>query len=90
MNDYFCSIGEKRSSNIPSTEDPLLNGNYSINDSCARFHFQMIRPEELRRIGSTFKTSQNYGFDGITSLFIKIGMPVIAPSLCCIFNTSIS
>ena len=50
----------------------------------------MIRSEELSRIVSKFKTSQSYGLDGISSFFVKIGMPVIAPSLCCIFNTSIS
>ena len=36
MNDSFCSIGEKLSSNIPSIENPFLNGDYSINDNCVR------------------------------------------------------
>ena len=90
MNDYFCDIGSKLSSKIPNIENPLLNGDYSINEDHTRFNFQMIRPDELSIIMNKFKTSQSSGIDGISSSFLKIAMPVLAPSLCSIFNTSIS
>ena len=90
MNDYFCNIGSKLSSKIPNLENPLLNGDYSINEKHARFHFQTIRPDELSKIMNKFKTSQSSGIDGISCSFLKIAMPVLAPSLCSIFNVSIS
>ena len=90
MNDYFCNMGSKLSSKIPNIEKPLINGDYSINEDHTRFHFQMIRPDELIIIMNKFKTSQSCGIDGISSSFLKITMPVLAPSLCSIFNTSIS
>ena len=37
-----------------------------------------------------FKISKSFGIDGISSHFLKIGMPVLAPVLSNIFNTSIS
>ena len=90
MNDYFCNIGSKLSSKIPNLGNPLLNGDYSINEKHARFHFQTIRPDELSKIMNKFKTSQSSGIDGISCSFLKIAMPVLAPSLCSIFNMSIS
>ena len=90
MNDYFCNIGSKLSSKIPNIENPLLNGDYSINEKHARFHFQTIRPDELSKIMNKFKTSQSSGIDGISCSFLKIAMPVLAPSLCSIFNMPIS
>ena len=33
-----------------------------------------------------FKTSNGFGVDGISSFFLKIGMPALAPVLCDIFN----
>ena len=90
MNNYFCNIGSKLSSKIPNLENPLRNGDYSINEKHARFHFQTIRPDELSKIMNKFKTSQSSGIDGISCSFLKIAMPVLAPSLCSIFNISIS
>ena len=66
------------------------NGHNSINGNHKRFHFQMIRPDEHKQNNEKFKTSQSSGIDGISSSFLKIATPVIGPSLCSIFNTSIS
>ena len=71
---------------MPNIENPLLNGDYSINENHARFHFQTIHPDELSKIMNKFKTSQSFGIDGISCSFLKIAMPVLAPSLCSIFN----
>ena len=90
MNDYFCNIGRKLSSKIPNIENPLLNRDYSINENHTLFHFQMIRPDEQSKIRNKFKASQSSGIDGISSSFLKIAMPILAPSLCSIVNTSIS
>ena len=90
MNDHVCSIGEKLSSNIHSTENPLLKSNYLIGENHECFHFQRIHPEKLSKLANRFKISLSCGIDGISSFFLKIGVPVLALSLCCIFNTSIS
>ena len=90
MNDYFCNIGSRLSSKIPNMENPLLNGDYSINENHGRFHFQTIRPDQLSKIMNKFKTSQSSGIDGISCSFLKTALPVLAPSLCNIFNMSIS
>ena len=37
-----------------------------------------------------FKVSKSSGIDGISSYFLKIGMPVLAPVLSAVLNTSIS
>ena len=37
-----------------------------------------------------FKSSYGFGNDDISSYFLKIGMPILAPSLCQIFNLSLS
>ena len=90
MNDYFSNIRCKLCSKVPNIENPLLKGDYPINENHARSHFHMICPEYLSKIMIKFKTSHSSGVDGISSSFLKIGMPALAPSWCGIFNTSIS
>ena len=90
MNDYFCNIGCKLRSKIPNIDNPLLSGDYSINEKHARFHSQMICPDDLCKIMNTFKTFQSSGIDCTSSSILQISMPVLAPSLCSIFNMSIS
>ena len=90
MNDFFCNIGENLSSKIPDTANPLVSGDYSVNNESARFEFQMISPENLVNIMTKFKKSYGFGVDGISSFFLKIAMPVIAPVLCDIFNWSLA
>ena len=90
MNDFFCNIGENLSSKIPDTANPLVSGDYSVNNESARFEFQMISPENLVNIMTKFKKSYGFGVDGISSFFLKIAMPVIAPVLCDILNWSLA
>ena len=89
-NDFFCNIGEKLSSNIPDTVNPLMNGDYSANSDSARFEFRMISPDDLVNVMVKFKKSNGFGVDGISSFFLKIGMPILAPVLCDIFNWSLA
>ena len=44
---------------------------------------------QLERVFGEFKTSKGSGADGIANYFLKIGLPVIAESLCDMFNLSI-
>ena len=54
------------------------------------FQFRAITPADLMKAIQKLKVSKSFGIDGISSHFIKIGMPVLAPVLSNIFNTSIS
>ena len=42
------------------------------------------------KVMQKFKVSKSFRIDGISSYFLKIGMPVLAPVLSTIFNISIS
>ena len=72
MNDFFCNIGEKLSSNIPNTVNPLMNGDYSANSDSARFEFRMISPDDLVNVMAKFKKSNGFGLHGISS-FSRLG-----------------
>ena len=73
--EFFCNIGEKVISNIPDTVNPLMNGDYSANSDSALFEFRMISPDDLVNVMAKFKKSNDFGVDGISSFFLKIGMP---------------
>ena len=55
MNDFFCNIREKLSSNISDTVNPLMNGDYSANSDSARFEFRTISPDDLVNVMAKFK-----------------------------------
>ena len=90
MNDFFCSIGSTLSDKIPKTSNPFLENEYSVNPQNLRFEFEAITMCLLERILGEFKTSKGSGADGIANHFLKIGLPVIAESLCDMFNLSIA
>ena len=90
ITDLLCSIGEKLSLYISSTESPLLIGNYLINENHAHFHLVTIRPEKLSKIANVLKTYSSCGIYVLSSFFVNIGMHVSALSLRCVCNISIS
>ena len=86
MNHYFCTIEQKLSEKIPHAENPLLSGDLSLNKNSTRFRFRAITPAHLMKAMQKFKVSKSFGIDSISSYFLKIGMPVLAPVLSTIFN----
>ena len=44
----------------------------------ARFEFRMISPDDLVNVMAKFKKSNGFGVHGISSFFLKTGMPVLA------------
>ena len=52
------------------------------------FEFEAINVSQLERVFGKFKTSKGSGADGIAYYFLKIGLSVIAESLCDIFSLS--
>ena len=89
MNQYFCNIGEKLSSKIPTRKNPLLSGDVKINQHSKIFRFKNVDEVQIRRAMKSLKTSNGFGLDGISSYFLKVGMPVLASSLSTIFNNSL-
>ena len=55
-----------------------------------KFHFEHINVPQLERVLGKFDTSKGSGPDGLANFFIKIELPVIAESLCNIFNLSLA
>ena len=90
MNQFFCTVGEKLSNDIPETGNPLLNDEYIVNPQNATFSFAPVTPKQLIETMGKFRTSQGSGLDCISSFFLKVGMPVLAGSLSRLFNMSMS
>ncbi len=90
MNNFFCNIGNDLSSKIPHKENPLLENEYQINEEKSEFHFQPISIRQVEQVLGKFKSSMGFGTDGIANFFLKVGLPVIAESLCNIFNLSLA
>ena len=90
MNQYFCSIGQNLSAKIPHAANPLLHGDSSLNNYSTTFQFRAITPAGLMKAIKKLKVSKSFGIHGISSHFLKIAMPVLAPVLSNIFNTSVS
>ena len=90
MNNFFCSIGNNLSGEIPETANPLLENEYTVNSQNLRFELKAINMCQLEKIFNTFKKSKGSGADGIANYFLKIGLPAVIESLCDIFNLSIA
>ena len=89
MNQYFCNIGEKLSSKIPTRKNPLLSGDVKINQHSKIFRFKNVDEVQICRAMKRLKKSNGFGLDGISSYFLKVGMPVLPCSLSTIFNNSL-
>ena len=90
MNTHLCNIGQDLSKKIPATQNPLLEGKYSVNPEGTRFRFQPVNSNHITSVFGKFKTSMVFGTDCIANHFLKIGLPVISDSLCDIFDLSIA
>ena len=90
MNKFFCSIGEKLSKEIPDTNNVFLNSASAGSTESDRFTFSPLQPDHLLKAINKFKTSQSFVLDNISSHFLKVGVPILAPSLSEIFSLSIS
>ena len=89
MNQYFCNRGEKLSSKIPTRRNPLLSGDVKINQNSKIFRFKNVDEMQICTAMKRLKKSNGFGLDGISSYFLKAGMPVLASSLSAIFNNSL-
>ncbi len=90
MNQFFCEIGKKLSDKITDSSNPLLTNEYEVNPGNFKFNFEHINVHEIERVLGNFDTSNGFGPDGLANVFLKIGFPVIAESLCAIFNLSLA
>ena len=90
MNKFSCSFGTTLSDKIPKTSNPLLENEFSVNPQNLCFKFEAINMSQIGRVFGNFKTSKGSGPDGIANYFLKMGLPVIAESLCDIFDLSIA
>ena len=88
MNKYVCSIGKDLANDIDPVPNPLLCGNYEINDKKARFYFTAITIQDIRNAFAKIKTAKSFGTDCISSYLLKLALPFIENSLTLLFNSS--
>ena len=81
MNRLFCSAGKDLADKIDPGPNPLLSGDYKVNQNKARFHFRTIKAQEIRDAFATIKTAKSFGTDNISSYFLKLVLPFIENSL---------
>ena len=89
MNSYFCSIGNELASKIDHSPNPLLSGDYHINDKSGKFKLKPVNVEDIRDALAKAKISKTSGNDNIPYFFLKLALPYIYNSLAILFNTSI-
>ena len=90
MNDYFCTIGQELADEIDQSPNPLLVGDYLINEGNKTTKFTKISKQQ--HIGDAIdktKTSKGFGNDNISSYFLKRALPYIIKSLACMFSRSL-
>ena len=77
---------------VPQQLNPLLSGEYKINESTEQpteFKFHPVGVTTINSALGNMKKSLGFGSDGIASNFLKIAFPVIFNSICDISNFSI-
>ena len=89
MNSYFCSIATELANEIDHSSNPLLSGEYHINDKSEKFNFRPINVQDIRDGLAKAKISKSFGHDNISYFFLKLALPYIENSLAILFNTSI-
>ena len=90
MNKFFCSIGEKLSKEIPDTSNVFLNSASAGSTESDRFTFSPLQPDHLLKAIKNFRTPHSFGVDNVSCYFVKVGVPILAPSLSEIFKLSIA
>ena len=89
FNNFFCEIGENLAKNFSN----LNNSDYKnfLSDPAPQSIF--LRRTNVTEIINTvrnLKNSNSTGHDEISTKFIKLSLPILAPALVTIFNLSIS
>ncbi len=89
MNSFFCSVGKELADKIDPVPNPLLTGDYNINQDKTIFRFKAIKVKDIRVAVAKIKNSKGSGVDDISSYFLKLALPLIENSLGLMFNKSV-
>ena len=81
MNQFFCSVGKTLAADIDVTPNPLLSGEFSINDGGKIFNFRAINEGDLQKAMAKMKIKKSFGIDNISGYFLKIAFAVISSKL---------
>ena len=73
MNQFFCTVGEKLSNDIPETGNPLLNDEYIVNPQNATFSFAPVTPKQLIETMGKFRTSRGPALTVSQAFFLRSG-----------------
>ena len=89
MNTFVCSIGKDLAKNIKEKPNPLLSGEYQINEEGKTFRFGAISEQNIGDAIGKIKTAKSFGHDNISSYFLKLALPLNSGSLAHLFNIAI-
>ena len=89
MSNYYCSIVIELADDIDQLPNPLLLGDYLINESNNRMKFTEINEQHIMDIIVKLKTSKGFGNDNISSHLLKLALLYINKSLVYMFNKSL-
>ena len=89
MYSYFCFIGTELASKIDHSSNPLLSGDYHVNQRLKIFNCRPINAQDIRDALAKAKTTNNLGHDNVFYFFLKLALPYIENFLAILFNTSI-
>ena len=89
MNIYFCTVGRDLGRKIDKSPNPLLSGDYDINQLKSTFAFKSIQVQHVSHAIGKNTSSKSFRNDNISSYFLKFAFPYIKYSLVLFFNTSI-
>ena len=89
FNTFFCEIGENLANNFPNQNNPDYKKH--LRDPAPQSIFlHNTNITEIINTVRNLKNSSSTGHDEISTKFIKLSLPILAPALVNIFNLSIS
>ena len=89
MNNFFSTIGRDLVDKMQPAANPLLSGEYEVNEDKAKFHFKTIELKDIRDAFAKVEITKSFGIDNISSYFMKLAFPSIENSLAFLFTTFI-
>ena len=72
---YSWELADK----IQPAINPLLSGEYEINNDKPKFHFKAVELKDIRDAFAKVKAAKSFGIDNISSYFMKLALPGADP-----------
>ena len=79
FNEYFVGIGPKLANNIPNINNKSY-ADFLRPQIDSVFHFELLTDDDVTKLINSLRSKSSYGYDGISTKFLKeIAPPLISP-----------